>query len=159
MIVEQIYTSCLSQGSYYIESGNEVAIIDPLREIDSYIEKANKSGSKIKYIFETHLHADFISGHITLAKKTGADIVYGPDVKTSFNKISAKDGQKFKVGNLTIVALHTPGHTFESITYLLRDQNLGLFYQSDRLYLEQNMSMYHQILKLADLRRRHAEWI
>ena len=81
MIVEQIYTSCLSQGSYYIKSNDEVAIIDPLREIDSYIEKANKSGSKIKYIFETHLHADFISGHITLAKNTGADIVYGPDLK------------------------------------------------------------------------------
>ena len=137
MIVEQIYTSCLSQGSYYIESGNEVAIIDPLREIDSYIEKANKSGSKIKYIFETHLHADFISGHITLAKKTGADIVYGPDVKTSFNKISAKDGQKFKIGNLTIVALHTPGHTFESITYLLRDQNENDYaiFTGDTLFL------------------------
>ena len=90
MIVEQIYTSCLSQGSYYIESNDEAAIIDPIREIDSYLEKANKRGSKIKYIFETHLHADFISGHITLAKKTGADIVYGPNTETSFNKLSAK---------------------------------------------------------------------
>ena len=123
MIVEQIYTSCLSQGSYYIESNNEVAIIDPIREIDSYIEKANKKDCKVKYIFETHLHADFISGHITLAKKTGADIVYGPDVETSFNKLSAKDGQEFKIGDVTIVAIHTPGHTLESMTYLLKDEN------------------------------------
>ena len=123
MIVEQIYTSCLSQGSYYIESNNEVAIIDPIREIDLYIEKANKKDCKVKYIFETHLHADFISGHITLAKKTGADIVYGPDVETSFNKLSAKDGQEFKIGDVTIVAIHTPGHTLESMTYLLKDEN------------------------------------
>ena len=123
MIVEQIYTSCLSQGSYYIESNNEVAIIDPIREIDSYIERASKTNSKIKYIFETHLHADFISGHITLAKRTGADIVYGPDVETSFNILSAKDGQEFKIGNITIHAIHTPGHTLESTTYLLRDEN------------------------------------
>ena len=123
MIVEQIYTSCLSQGSYYIESNNEVAIIDPIREIDSYIERASKTNSKIKYIFETHLHADFISGHITLAKRTGADIVYGPDVETSFNILSAKDGQEFKIGNITIHAIHTPGHTLESTTYLLKDEN------------------------------------
>ena len=123
MIVEQIYTSCLSQGSYYIESNNEVAIIDPIREIDSYIKRAEKTGSKIKYIFETHLHADFISGHVTLAKKTGADIVFGPDVETSFNKLSAKDGQEFKIGDIKIVSIHTPGHTLESTTYLLKDQN------------------------------------
>ena len=123
MIVEQIYTSCLSQGSYYIESNNEVAIIDPIREIDSYIERASKRKCKIKYIFETHLHADFISGHINLAKKTGADIVYGPDVETSFNKLSAKDGQEFNVGDIKIVAIHTPGHTLESTTYLLKDEN------------------------------------
>ena len=123
MIVEQIYTSCLSQGSYYIESNNEVAIIDPIREIDSYIERASKRKSKIKYIFETHLHADFISGHLNLAKKTGADIVYGPDVETSFNKLSAKDGQEFNVGDIKIVAIHTPGHTLESTTYLLKDEN------------------------------------
>ena len=123
MIVEQIYTSCLSQGSYYIESNNEVAIIDPIREIDSYIERASKTNSKIKYIFETHLHADFISGHITLAKRTGADIVYGPDVETSFNILSAKDGQEFKIGDITIHAIHTPGHTLESTTYLLKDEN------------------------------------
>ena len=137
MIVEQIYTCCLSQGSYYIKSNDEVAIIDPLREIDSYIEKANKSGSKIKYIFETHLHADFISGHITLAKKTGADIVYGPNTETSFNKLSAKDGQEFKIGDLTIIALHTPGHTLESTTYLLKDEtgNDHAIFTGDTLFI------------------------
>ena len=123
MLVEQIYTSCLSQGSYYIESNNEAAIIDPIREIDSYIEKAKKRESKIKYIFETHVHADFISGHVTLAKKTGANIVYGPDVETSFNILSAKDKQEFKIGDITIIAIHTPGHTLESTTYLLKDEN------------------------------------
>ncbi len=137
MIVEQIYTSCLSQGSYYIESNDEVAIIDPIREIDSYLEKANKRGSKIKYIFETHLHADFISGHITLAKKTGADIVYGPNTETSFNKLSAKDGQEFKIGDLTIIALHTPGHTLESTTYLLKDEtgNDYAIFTGDTLFI------------------------
>ena len=137
MIVEQIYTSCLSQGSYYIESNDEVAIIDPIREIDSYLEKANKRGSKIKYIFETHLHADFISGHITLAKKTGADIVYGPNAETSFNKLSAKDGQEFKIGDLTIIALHTPGHSLESTTYLLKDEtgNDHAIFTGDTLFL------------------------
>ena len=137
MIVEQIYTSCLSQGSYYIKSNDEVAIIDPLREIDSYLEKANKRGSKIKYIFETHLHADFISGHITLAKKTGADIVYGPNTETSFNKLSAKDGQEFKIGDLTIIALHTPGHTLESTTYLLKDEtgNDHAIFTGDTLFI------------------------
>ena len=137
MIVEQIYTSCLSQGSYYIESNDEAAIIDPIREIDSYLEKANKRGSKIKYIFETHLHADFISGHITLAKKTGADIVYGPNTETSFNKLSAKDGQEFKIGDLTIIALHTPGHTLESTTYLLKDEtgNDHAIFTGDTLFI------------------------
>ena len=137
MIVEQIYTSCLSQGSYYIERNDEVAIIDPIREIDSYLEKANKRGSKIKYIFETHLHADFISGHITLAKKTGADIVYGPNAETSFNKLSAKDGQEFKIGDLTIIALHTPGHSLESTTYLLKDEtgNDHAIFTGDTLFL------------------------
>ena len=123
MIVEQIYTKCLSQGSYYIESNNEVAIIDPIREIDSYIEKAKISGSTIKYIFETHIHADFISGHLNLAKKTGANIIYGPKAMTSFKTINAKDYEKFKLGDVTIVAVHTPGHTIESTTYLLRDSD------------------------------------
>ena len=121
MKVEQIYTKCLSQGSYYIECNKEVAIIDPIREIEAYVEKAKQSGSKIKYIFETHIHADFISGHINLAKKTGAEIIYGPKSETTFNKTIASDYQKFKLGNSTIVAIHTPGHTIESTTYLLKD--------------------------------------
>ena len=123
MKVEQIYTKCLSQGSYYIESNNEVAIIDPIREIDTYIEKAKKNNSKIKYIFETHIHADFISGHLNLAKKTNAEIIYGPKSETKFDKTIAKDYEEFKIGNITIVAIHTPGHTIESTTYLLRDAN------------------------------------
>ena len=123
MKVEQIYTKCLSQGSYYIESNNEVAIIDPLREVDVYISKANTSNSKIKYIFETHIHADFISGHLNLAKKSGAEIVYGPKTETSFENIVAKDYQEFKIGDITIVAIHTPGHTIESTTYLLKDSS------------------------------------
>ena len=123
MKVEQIYTKCLSQGSYYIESNNEVAIIDPLREVDVYISKAKTSNSKIKYIFETHIHADFISGHLNLAKKSGAEIVYGPKAETSFENIVAKDYQEFKIGNITIVAIHTPGHTIESTTYLLKDSS------------------------------------
>lgn len=123
MKVEQIYTKCLSQGSYYIESNNEVAIIDPLREVDVYISKAKASNSKIKYIFETHIHADFISGHLNLAKKSGAVIVYGPKAETSFENIVAKDYQEFKIGDITIVAIHTPGHTIESTTYLLKDSS------------------------------------
>ena len=123
MKVEQIYTKCLSQGSYYIESNNEVAIIDPLREVDIYLSKAKTSNSKIKYIFETHIHADFISGHLNLAKKSGAEIVYGPKAETSFENIVAKDYQEFKIGDVTIVAIHTPGHTIESTTYLLKDSS------------------------------------
>ena len=123
MKIEQIYTKCLSQGSYYIESNNEVAIIDPLREADIYISKAKTSNSKIKFIFETHIHADFISGHLNLAKKSGAEIVYGPKTQTSFENIVAKDYQEFKIGDITIVAIHTPGHTIESTTYLLKDSS------------------------------------
>jgi glyoxylase-like metal-dependent hydrolase (beta-lactamase superfamily II)/rhodanese-related sulfurtransferase len=123
MKVEQIYTKCLSQGSYYIECNKEVAIIDPIREIETYVEKAKKSGSKIKYIFETHIHADFISGHLNLEKKTGAKIIYGPNSETTFNKTIASDYEKFKLGNSIIVAIHTPGHTIESTTYLLKDTN------------------------------------
>ena len=123
MKVEQIYTKCLSQGSYYIESNNEVAIIDPLREVDIYISKAKANNSKIKYIFETHIHADFISGHLNLAKKSGAEIVYGPKTETNFENIIAKDYQEFKIGDITIVAIHTPGHTVESTTYLLKDSS------------------------------------
>ncbi|WGK65234.1 MBL fold metallo-hydrolase [Croceiramulus getboli] len=123
MKIEQIYTGCLAQGAYYIESDGEVAIIDPLREVQPYIEKAEAAAAKIKYIFETHFHADFVSGHITLSEKTGAPIVYGPQANPSFDAIIATDGQEFKLGKLTIKVLHTPGHTMESTTYLLRDEN------------------------------------
>lgn len=123
MHVEQIYTGCLAQGAYYIESKGEVAIIDPLREVHPYIEKAQKNGAAIKYVFETHFHADFVSGHLTLSKETGAPIVYGPKANPSFDAIIAKDEQEFSLGDVTIVALHTPGHTMESTTYLLRDEN------------------------------------
>jgi hydroxyacylglutathione hydrolase len=123
MIIEQIYTGCLAQGAYYIESNGEVAIIDPLREVQDYINRAAKNNSKIKYIFETHFHADFVSGHVTLAEKTGAKIVFGPTAKTNFDAIIAEDHQVFKVGDLTITVLHTPGHTMESSCYLLKDKN------------------------------------
>ncbi len=123
MKIEQIYTGCLAQGAYYIESNGEVAIIDPLREVKPYIEKAKNNNAKIKYIFETHFHADFVSGHVTLAKETGADIIYGPNANPLFKATIATDGQEFKLGNITITALHTPGHTMESTTYLLKNEN------------------------------------
>ena len=123
MKIEQIYTGCLAQGAYYIESKGEVAIIDPLREIDSYLKKAKQDDAKIKYIFETHFHADFVSGHVTLSQKTGAPIIYGPTAKTTFKSLIAQDGQRFTLGDITIIALHTPGHTQESTTYLLQDSN------------------------------------
>ena len=122
MTIEQIYTGCLAQGAYYIESQGEAAIIDPLRETTPYIERATKNNAKIKYIFETHFHADFVSGHLDLAKKTGAQIVYGPMAETAYEKYLAKDGEEFKVGALTIRVLHTPGHTPESTTFLLLDK-------------------------------------
>lgn len=121
MKIEQIYTGCLAQGAYYIESNGEVAIIDPLREVDDYIARAQKDNAKIKYIFETHFHADFVSGHVTLAEKTGASIVFGPTAQTGFKAHVAKDGEVFELGEITITALHTPGHTMESTTYLLKD--------------------------------------
>lgn len=123
MKVEQIYTGCLAQGAYYVESNGEVAIIDPLREVQDYINRAEKDGAKIKYIFETHFHADFVSGHVTLAEKTGAHIVFGPTAKTVYNSYEAKDGEVFQLGDITITALHTPGHTMESTTYLLKNAN------------------------------------
>ena len=137
MIIEQIYTGCLSQGAYYIESKGEVAIIDPLREVAPYIEKAKKNNASIKYIFETHFHADFVSGHITLAKETDATIVYGPEAKTSFEALIAKDQQEFKIGVISIIVLHTPGHTMESTTYLLRDENKKdvAIFSGDTLFL------------------------
>lgn len=123
MKVEQIYTGCLAEAAYYIESEGEAVIIDPLRETKPYLEKLEQEGAKLKYIFETHFHADFVSGHLDLAKKTGATIVYGPEAKTEFEKLETKDGQELKVGKLTFRILHTPGHTPESTTFLLLDEN------------------------------------
>ena len=123
MIIEQIYTGCLAQGAYYIESNGEVAIIDPLREVQDYIDRAKKNKAKIRYIFETHFHADFVSGHLTLAEKTGGTIVFGPNANTTFDSYNASDNEEFKIGDITIKVLHTPGHTLESVTYLLIDEN------------------------------------
>lgn len=123
MTVEQIYTNCLAQGAYYIESNGEAAIIDPLREPQPYIEKAKQNGAKIKYIFETHIHADFVSGHVDLAKQTGATIVFGPNTNTTFESYKASDNEEFKIGEITLKVLHTPGHTLESVTYLLIDEH------------------------------------
>ncbi|MBK8495545.1 MAG: MBL fold metallo-hydrolase [Ferruginibacter sp.] len=122
MNIEQIYTGCLAQGAYYITSNGEAAIIDPLRETQPYLERLQKDGVKLKYIFETHFHADFVSGHVDLARKTGAAIVYGPNAKPEFEFIAAKDGEEFKIGEITIKVLHTPGHTMESTTFLLKDE-------------------------------------
>jgi glyoxylase-like metal-dependent hydrolase (beta-lactamase superfamily II)/rhodanese-related sulfurtransferase len=122
MIIEQIYTGCLAQGAYYIQSGHEAAIIDPLREVRPYIEKATANKAKIKYVFETHFHADFVSGHLDLSKETGATIVYGPNANPAFPAHIAKDGETFKLGKITIEVLHTPGHTMESACYLLIDE-------------------------------------
>lgn len=123
MKVEQIYTGCLAQGAYYIYSNGAAVIIDPLREVGPYLDKAKKDGAEIKYVLETHFHADFVSGHIDLAEKTGARIVYGPTATPAFDAHVAKDGDELKVGDVTIKVLHTPGHTMESTTYLLKDQN------------------------------------
>ncbi len=123
MYIEQIYTGCLAEAAYYIESKGEAAIIDPLREVSPYIDKANERGAKIKYVFETHFHADFVSGHVDLAKKAKAEIVFGPNAETTYNITKANDGDKFHIGDLEIEVLHTPGHTMESTTYLLKDEN------------------------------------
>lgn len=122
MKVEQLYTKCLAEAAYYIESNGEVAIIDPLRETQPYVDLAASNGSKIKYIFETHFHADFVSGHVDLAKKTGAEIVFGPEANPAFDCITAQDNQTFSIGKLTLKVIHTPGHTPESTTYLLIDE-------------------------------------
>jgi hydroxyacylglutathione hydrolase len=123
MKVEQIYTGCLAEAAYYIESKGEAVIIDPLREVQPYIEKAAKAGAKIKYVLETHFHADFVSGHVDLAKKTGATIVYGPTANPDFDAHIATDGEILQVGDIQIKVLHTPGHTMESTCYLLLDEN------------------------------------
>ena len=123
MTVEQIYTGCLAQGAYYIASNGEAVIIDPLREVGPYMDRAEKDGVTIKYILETHFHADFVSGHLDLAAKTGATIVYGPTANTKFDCHVATDGEVLQVGDVEIHVLHTPGHTMESTTYLLKDES------------------------------------
>ena len=123
MNIEQIYTGCLAQGAYYIQSNGEAVIIDPLREVQPYLDRLDKDGVKLKYIFETHFHADFVSGHIDLSAKTGAKIVFGPTANPEFDCIVAEDNQEFKVGNVTLKVLHTPGHTMESSCFLLLDEN------------------------------------
>ena len=122
MKVEQIYTGCLAQGAYYIESDGEAVVIDPLREVKPYLEKAARNNAKIKYVFETHFHADFVSGHLDLAKASGATIVYGPTAKPGFDAYIAKDGEELKLGKISFKVLHTPGHTMESSCFLLKDE-------------------------------------
>jgi hydroxyacylglutathione hydrolase len=123
MKVEQIYTGCIAHAAYYIENNGEAAIFDPLREVQPYINRAKKDNAKIKYVFETHFHADFVSGHLDLVKKTGAEIVFGPTAKPAYEAITAADNQIFKIGNYSVKVIHTPGHTMESTTYLLIDEN------------------------------------
>lgn len=137
MKVEQIYTGCLAEAAYYIESNGEAAIIDPLRETKPYIDKAERNGAKIKYILETHFHADFVSGHIDLARKTGATIVFGPTAAPGYDAHVAKDDEELKLGNVTIKVLHTPGHTMESTTYLLKDEegNDYCIFTGDTLFI------------------------
>lgn len=137
MKIEQIYTGCLAQGAYYIESNGEAAVIDPLREVQPYLDKAEKDGAKIKYVLETHFHADFVSGHLDLAKKSGATIVYGPTAKPGFEAHIAEDGEILELGNLKIKVIHTPGHTMESTCFLVSDKTgkeLGLF-TGDTLFI------------------------
>ena len=137
MEVKQIYTGCLAQGAYYIESNGEVAIVDPLREVQPYIDLANERGAKIKYVLETHFHADFVSGHVTLSEKTGAPIVFGPNAAPDFETHIAKDGERLTLGAVEIEVMHTPGHTMESTTYLLRDEegNPYAIFSGDTLFL------------------------
>jgi glyoxylase-like metal-dependent hydrolase (beta-lactamase superfamily II)/rhodanese-related sulfurtransferase len=137
MEVKQIYTGCLAQGAYYIESNGEAAIVDPLREVQPYIDLANERGATIKYVLETHFHADFVSGHVTLSEKTGAPIVFGPNAVAGFDAHVAADGERLKLGNVEIEVLHTPGHTMESTTFLLRDEegNPHAIFSGDTLFL------------------------
>lgn len=137
MKIEQLYTKCLAEAAYYIESEGEAVIIDPLREVQPYLDKLNENGAELKYIFETHFHADFVSGHVDLSKKTGVPIVYGPTAKTDYESIIAEDGQVFQLGKISFTVLHTPGHTPESVTYLLKDEqgkNTAIF-TGDTLFL------------------------
>ena len=137
MKVEQIYTSCLSQASYFIENNGEAIVIDPIREVDQYIKRAKSSRCKIKYVFQTHFHADFVSGHVTLSKKTNAQIVYGPNANPDYECVIASDGDFFEIGNLKIEVLHTPGHTLESCSYLLynEDREPHAIFTGDTLFL------------------------
>jgi glyoxylase-like metal-dependent hydrolase (beta-lactamase superfamily II)/rhodanese-related sulfurtransferase len=137
MKVEQLYTKCIAEAAYFIASNGEAAIIDPLRETQPYLDLLEKEGVKLKYIFETHFHADFVSGHVDLAKKTGATIVYGPMAEAGYDLYSAKDNEEFKIGDLTIQVLHTPGHTMESSTFLLKDKNgiNNAIFTGDTLFL------------------------
>ncbi len=123
MTIKQIYTGCIAHAAYYLESNGEAAIFDPLREVQPYIDRATADGAKVKYVFETHFHADFVSGHLDLAAKTGATIVYGPTAKPGFEAHVATDGEVFNVGKAKVKAIHTPGHTLESTTYLVIDEN------------------------------------
>jgi len=122
MYIQQIYTNCLAEAAYYIESDGEAAIIDPIRDVTEYIELAKSRGAKIKYIFETHFHADFISGHLELAREVGAEIVYGPSAKAEYAITTGEDNQEFLLGDVTIKLLHTPGHTMESSCFLVLDK-------------------------------------
>ena len=122
MKVEQIYTGCLAHAAYYIESKGEAAVFDPLREVQPYLDRAKKDNANIKYVFETHFHADFVSGHLDLQKKANANIVFGPGAKPAYEAITANDGQIFEVGDYKVKVIHTPGHTMESTTYLLIDE-------------------------------------
>ena len=137
MEVKQIYTGCLAQGAYCIESQGEMAIIDPLREVQPYLDLAEGRGARIKYVLETHFHADFVSGHVTLAEKTGAPIVFGPNANPGFEAHIAADGERLQVGAVEIEVLHTPGHTMESTTYLLRDEqgHPHAIFSGDTLFL------------------------
>lgn len=137
MKIEQIYTGCLAQGAYYIQSENEAVVIDPLREVLPYIQKAKNNNATIKYVFETHFHADFVSGHIDLARATGATIVYGPEANPSFNAYIAKDEEEFRIGKVSLKVLHTPGHTMESTCYLLKDEsgNEVALFSGDTLFI------------------------
>ena len=137
MKIEQIYTGCLAQGAYYIVSKEEAAIIDPLREIEPYLKRLENDNVKLKYIFETHFHADFVSGHVDLSNKTGAPIIYGPNASCEFDCVSALDNQIFELGNVKIKVLHTPGHTMESSCFLLLDENgkESALFSGDTLFL------------------------
>ena len=154
MYIQQLYTGCLSEAAYYIESEGEAAIIDPLRDIEEYLILAKKRKANIKYIFETHFHADFVSGHLDLAQASGAPIVYGPETETSFPIYLAKDGEVFKLGKLTIEVLHTPGHTVESSCYLLREpnENYTRFCQDTS---DQNNAMFESDLRKGNLTREY----